>query len=122
MVYSQRPPRSRSPAKWSSTLAKPLAPEEIRERDFVAILYVVAELPSFLWCADTSMLPADEPVRIRLTAGCGGIPLRVRSVCLPFVLVRTPHGDQQTIDVRTCQLARLAPRFARKAWKAHGRS
>jgi hypothetical protein len=101
-----------------TSLAKPLAPEEIRCGDFVTALHAVYELPSFLWCADRTTLPAEEPVRIRLVASCGGLPWRVESVCLPFVLVKSPGGRATTLDVRRWQLARLDRQFARAAWKA----
>jgi hypothetical protein len=101
-----------------ATLAKPLAPEDIRPGDFVAPLYVIAEVPSFWWRADGWNLPIDEPVRIRLTPPSDGAPLKVRSVCVPFVLVKTATGGQSTIDVRTCQLARLDAAHAARAWKA----
>jgi hypothetical protein len=105
-----------------ATLAKPLAPEEIRAGEFVTALHTVYELPSFFWCADRSIMPAEEPVRIRLVARGGGKPWRVRSVCLPFVLVKSPSGREVTIDVRKWQLARLDREFARAAWKAGKRT
>ena len=48
-----------------ATLAKALAPEEIRSGDFVTPLYVIAEVPSYWWCAESWNQPLDEPVRIR---------------------------------------------------------
>jgi hypothetical protein len=102
-----------------STLAKSLAPEEIRPGDFVAILHVVCELPSFLWCADASTLPLGEPVRVQFAPEHGGVPLKVKSVCLPFVLVKSPFGDTRSLDVRRYRLARLDKSYATTAWKAH---
>jgi hypothetical protein len=101
-----------------ATLAKALAPEEVRPGDFVTPLFVIAEVPSYWWCADDWNLPRDQPVRIRLTATCEGAPLKVRSVCLPFVLVKTAVGEQSTLDLRTYQLARLNRSHAKRAWKA----
>ncbi len=99
-------------------LAKALAPEEIRAGDFVTPLYVVAEVPSYWWCGESWELPRDEPVRIRFTPTTDGVPLRVKSVCLPFVLVKCPGGAAGMIDTRKCQLARLDDPHARRAWKA----
>jgi hypothetical protein len=101
-----------------ATLAKALAPEDIRSGDFVTPLYVIAELPSFWWGPDAWQHPRHEPVRIRLTPPSDGAPFKVRSVCVPFVLVKTATGDQSTIDVRICQLARLDASHAARAWKA----
>jgi hypothetical protein len=115
-------PQTRSGAKVSAaeaTLAKALAPEEIRPGEFVTPLHVIAELPSFFWCGDGWTLPHDEPVRIRFTPTSDGLPLKVKSVCLPFVLVKQASGGRQTLDLRKCQLARLDRRYAKRAWKAY---
>ena len=102
-----------------ATLAKALAPEEIRPGDFVAQLYLIAELPSFLWHADAATLPLDDPIRMRFVPDDGGIPMKVKSVCLPFVLVKLPTGKKQSLDVRLCRLARLDPAYAAVIWKGH---
>jgi hypothetical protein len=103
----------------NSTLAKALAPEEIRQGDFVTMLHVVAELPSFLWCADASTLPQHELIRLQFVPAGGGIPLKVKSVCLPFVLVKLPWGRRRTLDLRTFRLARLDRQYASVTWKAY---
>lgn len=104
------------------TLAKALAPEDIQPGDFVTWLYVMAELPSFLWNADASTLPVEDPIRIQLVPEDGGIPMKVKSVCLPFILVKLPEGEKQSLDVRQCRLARLDRAFAKATWKALGKS
>jgi hypothetical protein len=98
--------------------AKVLAPEDVRAGDYVALLHVVHEIPSFWWCGDMGTIRADEPVRIPFVPNNGGIPFRVRSVCLPFILVKTPSGNLRHLDVRRHRLARLDPEHARAAWKA----
>ena len=112
------------PVELNSTLAKVLAPEEILQGDFVTMLHVICELPSFLWCADASTQPLHEVIRIQFLPAEGGVPLKVESVCLPFVLVKRPRGDQRTLDLRRCRLARLDRAYASAAWKAYekGRS
>jgi hypothetical protein len=102
----------------NATLAKPLAPEEIRQGDFVTPLWVIAEIPSFWWRSDSWTLPIEEPVRIRFLPNYEGMPLKVRSVCVPFVLVKAPSGEQKVIDLRSCQLAKLDKSHAMQAWKA----
>ena len=101
-----------------ASLAKSLAPEEIRPGDHVALLNVVYELPSFFWCDDAALMPPDQPVRIQFTPGNGSAPLKVKSVCLPYVLVKHPDGRKFTLDIRRSKLARLGRRFAKVAWKA----
>jgi hypothetical protein len=100
------------------TVVKPLAPEEIRPGDYVAVMQVVYELPSFFWCADTLLIPHDKPVRLLFLPADGGAPLKVRSVCLPFVLVKTSTDEHRMIDLRKCRVARLNRRFAKLAWKS----
>jgi hypothetical protein len=101
----------------AATLARALAPEEIRRGDYVTALYVVSEWPSWFWC-DDSPHPREEVVRICTTPACEPTPMKVRAVCLPFVLVKLPCGERRTLDLRRCRLARLDRRYARNAWRA----
>lgn len=116
--FKQKTP-DRPSAAQLTTLAKTVAPEDLLVGDYVTFLQTVTELPSCLWCADATTLPFDQPVRIRFMPVPAGIPLKVKAVCLPFVLVKRPSGDHETLDVRQCQLARIDGRFAVSAWKAY---
>jgi hypothetical protein len=100
------------------TTAKVLAPEDVRAGDYVALLHVIHELPSFFWCGGMGTMRPDEPVRIPFVPNNGGVPLRVRSICLPFILVKAPTGKLRNLDVRRYRLARLDRAHARAAWKA----
>jgi hypothetical protein len=100
------------------TTAKVLAPEDVRAGDYVALLHVVYELPSFFWCGGVGTIRPEEPVRIPFVPNNGGVPLRVRSICLPFILVKAPSGQLRNLDVRRYRLARLDRAHARAAWKA----
>ena len=99
-------------------MAKILAPEDIRRGDYVTLMHVVWEIPSFFWSADASLLPPDQPVRIHFVHLEGGMPLKVKSVCLPFVLAKHPLGGIRMLDLRRQKLARLDTNFATAAWKA----
>jgi hypothetical protein len=107
------------PSEDGSTLARALAPEDVRSGDYVALLYEIYDYPSFYWCADSTLLPPDQPVRIRVAPGDESIPLKVKSVCLPFVLVTMPSRGKRTLDLRKCRLARLDKKYAAAAWKAY---
>ena len=98
-------------------MVKALAPEDVHKGDFVSLMHVTCELPSFLWCADATVLPPHELVRIQFLPWEGFELLKVESVCLPFVLTKRPTGACRTLDLRSCQLARLDRRFAKMAWK-----
>lgn len=99
------------------SLAKPLAPEEIRVGDYVSLLHVFYDLPSFFWCDDSALQRREELVRLCYLPETAGVPLKVKSVCLPFVLAKQPNGDRQTLDVRRVRLARLDREYATAAWK-----
>jgi len=119
-MHSYGPPQTEIDAHHAeTTLAKALAPEEIRPGDFVSRLYEVFEFPTFLWCCDSMLTPRDQPVRMRFVPFREPLPLKVKAVCLPFVLTAKPDGKQLTLDVRSSRLARLDPRYARVAWDAY---
>jgi hypothetical protein len=101
------------------TLARVLAPEDVRPGDFVAVLDELYEIPSYLWREDAALHPRDELVRIRVMPTQDNPPHKVKSVCLPFVLTKNPAGERRTLDLRRARLARLDRDFGRAAWKAY---
>ena len=100
-------------------LAKSLAAEDIHRGDVVAILDAVYEFPSFLWNSDPHLLSPQEPVRVRLSGQCAGKPLKVKAICLPYVLVKLPNGRHGTLDTRRHRLVRLSDGYAKMAWKQY---
>lgn len=98
-------------------LAKSLAAEDIRCGDLVAILDVVCEYPSFLWNGDSQLLSPHDPIRVRWRSAAPGRPLKVKAICLPYLLVKSPGGHHGTLDTRQCRLVRLSGAYAKKAWK-----
>ncbi len=117
MKAPQQTPFDDADTDRGGTLAKPLAPEEIRVGDFVSLLHVFRDLPSFLWCHDAAMQRPETLVRLCLIPEAGGVPLKVKEICLPFVLVTHPTGGRRTLDVRRVRLARLSRRYAKVASK-----
>lgn len=113
-----QPSAKRSPLT-ATGAARPLAPEDVQPGDFVVLFEESYEYPSFYWCADTTLLAPEEPVRIRFVPRDESLPLKVKGVCLPFVLVKTPRGGQRTLDLRQVRLARLDRAYAATAWKAY---
>ena len=98
-------------------LARPLAAEDLRCGNFIAVLEEIFEYPSYLWCADPHVLPPREPVCVRWRSPDAGRPLKIKAICFPYVLVKMPHGAHKSLDVRQCRLVRLSDRYAKKAWK-----
>lgn len=102
----------------ATTLAKPLAPEDVLRGDYVTPLHTLCEVPSFYWCDGEWQRPREEPVRMQFMASEAGVPLKVKRVCLPFVVVEHPLYGGQTIDLRRSRVARLDAKYAKAAWKA----
>jgi hypothetical protein len=105
-----------------STLARPLAPEEIRRHAYVAVLYEIVEIPACFFCDDSALRPRDEMIRFRYVPTRCTEPMRVLQICLPFVLTKLPDGRRQTIDVRRCQLAELSRAYARAVRRSNKKS
>ncbi len=106
------------PASAESTLAKSLAPEDVRVGDYVTPLHEIREWPAFFWFCDSSFDQHQEMLRVRLLPENTGAPLKVQSVCLPFVLVKPAKGKAFTLDVRRSRLARISKSYARLARKS----
>jgi len=100
-----------------ASLAATIAPEDMNCGDYIAMLNVVYQYPSFLWCCDSSSVEPDEPVQVQFRAPGAGTPLKIKAICLPFVCVKSPKGGTQTLDVRQYQFVRLAPEYAKAVWK-----
>ena len=98
-----------------TALASILAPEDLRCGDYVAVLDEIVEVPAWLWC--DAPADGDSPHRVRWRASEGGVPLKVKAICLPFVLVKSAHKQARTLDVRQYQLVRLDRHYARTVWK-----
>ncbi len=99
-------------------VGRSVAPEDLRHGDFVSILSEVAEYPSFLWCHDSQLLAPNEPVCVQWRPDDGGMPLKVKAICLPFVFAKTPTGHGRILDVRRCRLVRLSTGYARSVRRA----
>lgn len=101
----------------TTDLSRPLAAEDVRCGDFVAVLYEIIDVPSYMWTCDSHLLPPDKPVRLKWWTSDCGIPLKVKAISLPFVYVRKPCGEHCTLDVRQHHLVRLGRSYARTVWK-----
>src|SRR5687768_4489623 len=110
--------KSEATTSCDTYVSRSLAAEDLRCGDFVAILHEVVEWPSFFWHCDAQLLPPDQPVRLVCRNAEGGTPLKVKAICLPFVFVKKPCGEHQTLDVRQQRLVRLSDEYARAVWKA----
>ncbi len=94
-------------------MAATVAGEDIRRGDFLALLNVVSEWPTFFW----DSTPTEDVMRLKIIPTDAGIPHKVRAVCLPFVYVKPPNGTMRTIDLRMAQVVRLDQTVARRVWR-----
>ena len=98
----------------SRALAKALAPEDIRPGHYLMKLHCVGECFALL----RGITEQDEyrVQKLRYQFLPPEIePLRVVSVCLPYVLVKNRDGKHALLDTRNVQFARLRKRFARRS-------
>ncbi len=99
-----------------SEAAVPLAPEDIRAGDYVAMLHEVSEyFPIF--CIDESWRKSGL-LRLRELPE-SVTPMRVVRVCLPYVLVQHADRKPRTLDVRRHLLARVSAPFGREAFRRY---
>ncbi|MEN0110181.1 MAG: hypothetical protein AAF805_05620 [Planctomycetota bacterium] len=108
---------NRPPADPAPTLAKTLAPEDVRPGDDVAVLDREWEWPAH-GCGYDPPIGGEPVLRVRLRPHDATPPLRVVAVCLPYVFVEPPRGEPRTLDVRAVRLARLDGGYARRVRKA----
>jgi hypothetical protein len=100
----------------TASLAVSVAPEDLNCGDFVAVLNELHELPSYLWF-DSAPAERSQLVRLWHIPAASGLPLKVKAICLPFVFVKSPTGQFESIDVRRVQLVRLHESYAKTVWK-----
>lgn len=100
-----------------TTLARRLAPEDLRPGDYVAVSRAICQLIpdgctegwGKLRTIDLPYIPYDA-----------GEPLRVVGVCLPFVFVKTAPGGHDTLDTRRQTLVRLGKIYGKRAFTCMG--
>ena len=98
-----------------SDMTRHVSPEDLRVDDYVTISRQTHELLFGSVCEEGWRRPRIERVTVRCDEA--GYPLRIVRLCLPFVLVTDPSGSHRVLDVRCHELAKLSPRFGKKAFK-----
>jgi len=92
-----------------TTIAQPLAPEDIVPGQYITPLVRVQERFPNLY-SDDAFVDKTESFRITFVPHVRN-PVRVLEVCLPFVLIETPKGKTRMLDLRRYRLARVSDRF-----------
>lgn len=103
--------------KTATRLARSLAPEDIEPGRYVAVLTAIREHFSGLY-SDELQWKEPRRVLLRWLPDDDEHVMRVVSVCLPFVLVRTPEKKTRLIDTRQYELAEIPAAAGRAAFRA----
>ncbi|MCB9848980.1 MAG: hypothetical protein H6814_11260 [Phycisphaeraceae bacterium] len=98
------------------TVARPLAPEDINTGMYVAVLHEHRTMIPFYLADTVYEIEQVRPISWR-TPPAKTRPLKVVSVCVPYVLAERPCGKSVTLDVRQTSLARLSDSFGKASFK-----
>lgn len=106
-------------SKTESQTVRRLAPEDVRKGQFVTVHRRIGEV---FWlanaCESAFVEPSVKVLRYGYTPNQSGLPLRVKEVCLPFVLVNSPQGRVVTLDTRSVEMVELSESYGKAAFKA----
>lgn len=102
------------------TVARTVYPEDLSVGDSVVLSHVTVEYASFNWCgADLTVRPPEEPIVITYQPFWDKHePMKVKAVCLPFVLCKTVEKKHCVLDLRQVKVARVDRGFAKAVSKA----
>ncbi len=99
------------------TLTRSLAPDDIVKGIYVMTLHRQYQLLM------SKCSPLGDPevviVPVVLRPYDTDLPMRVVSVCLPYVVVENEKGKTEILDTRSHRVARVPKRFAQSALKPH---
>jgi len=101
-----------------TTIARMLAPEDIRIGQYVTVLYAISEYLPTLPSHDDARCRSVEPIRVRWLPSQAYPPMEVKAVCLPHVFVRLPNNHLHTLDVRECEFGEVSREYARCVFTA----
>ena len=96
------------------TVARTVFPEDLAVGDSVVLSQVAFQYPSFCWCgADMTVRPPEEPIQIAFQPSWDKHePMKVKAVCLPFVLCKTVEKKHCVLDLRQVKVAKVDSSFA----------
>lgn len=85
--------------------------EDLQVGEYVTVLQRTFPVGTFAWCGlDTHQYPPETPIQVAFREDF--VLLRIKDICLPFVLC-TDHDKQvQTFDARATEFGRVPKSFA----------
>lgn len=105
--------KTKTNTKLKTTATRSLAPEDVKQGDYIAVSHTIGQFVSA--CSEWNK--TMEIARLRYVPCDAGDPLQVEAICLPFILVRDPDDDHQTIDLRLQDIVKLDKAFGKLAFK-----
>ena len=95
--------------------SRPIAPEDLRGGQYIAITRVMIQfIPPM---CDPHLTPEPKTVPLWGIPPFAGQPMRIVSVCLPFVLVEGVDRQCRTLDLRRMEVVRLPKKYGRAAFE-----
>ena len=104
-------------SKIKPTLARSVAGEDLQTGEFISVLSVISEMPSFMWDSCDLSLRPEELIRLKYIPERAGHPLKIIGICLPFVYVRSSNKAVEILDLRLTQVVRLDRHCAKEIWR-----
>ena len=104
-------------SKTKPTLARSVAGEDLQIGEFISVLSVISEMPSFMWDSCDLSLRPEELIRLKYIPERAGHPLKIIGICLPFVYVRSSNKAVEILDLRLTQVVRLDRHCAKEIWR-----
>lgn len=98
--------------------SRAIAPDDVCVGDYVTIGHETVELLPDLIESNGPWRGPVRAQRVRVMFDGAGYPLKVESICLPFVLVKTPAGCRCTLDLRRHHLHRLSKPYGKRVFRA----
>lgn len=92
-----------------------VAPEDLRGGQYIAITRMMIQLIPPM--CDPQLTPEPQTVRLWGIPPFAGQPMRIVSVCLPFVLVEGVDRQCRTLDLRRMEVVRLPKKYGRAAFE-----
>ena len=94
---------------------RPAGPEDIRQGHYITVSRATMQTVGPA-CDSGPVRPQIH--RLTYLPPHAGYPMRVISVCLPFVLVEAPDGSKGTLDLRQVEIVRLPRKYGQAAFDA----